>query len=303
MMMRRRALDRAIELKEREAVRKRNVTDYFLDFSKHHRVWLKELAVRYKRMGEFPMLPLLILPSYYDDVRDKEVAAFVALLMKEDGEYADIQAMRCLLGDSPWQWFKEREFVSLSVGDTQRERTGGVVNWKIAKLMSRLWEELESMCGAVVDDGLFAIVGGIARLSRCTCFDALTYLVTDCGVGNYFYKLRLLLMVLGTSDGFGVGVWDVEQQSLGCPLADGLRRFIETWFPDYRRVGNMDDAIRLFGFEEECDFLYAYLGYRELQRSNPTGCSLYATRYHSWYSIDSRRKRYRWEEIQPEIPF
>lgn len=301
----------ALMLKEREEIRKRNTIDYFLNQSKHHRTWLIELAERYKESGVFPMFPMVILPSYYTDRLDKEIAAFAALFIDDGADFSRIQAFRELLGDSPWEWFQNRKFVKLSLGSLQDKRTGGVENWKIAKLMGKLWEGCHLFTYEIPvmkskETFLLSIGEDVKRIveeQRCSYFDALTYQLEDCCVGQYFYKLRLLLMVLGTGDGFGLSLWNIDDNDLKCPLAAGIRLFVRTWFPDYGRIGRIDDAIRLFGFERESDFFYAYLGYKELQKRNPKGCSFYATRYQSWYDLGSRMKKYRWVSIQPEIDF
>lgn len=292
-------------LQEQSALRKRNIGEYFVDFTKHHRPWLGELAQRYKERGEFPLMPMVLLPSYYENLRDKEVAVFAGLLIS-DGEtighstFDKVSAFKRLLGDSPWDWFAERKFVGLSLGKNLHKRTGGVENWKIAKLMDRLWNECfgEAETHRTLED----VVAGIARAQHCSYFDVLTYLLEDCSVGNYEYKLRLLLQILVCSDGFSLGLWSVDPSVLKCPLTHDLRLFVETWFPDYRRYGSVDDAIRLFGVGET-DFFYAWLGYKELQKRNPKGCSIYATRYRSWYECGFNAKPYRWRKIMPNIPF
>lgn len=299
--MRKKDVERISRLEAKAEIRKKNVADYFVTLSRWHREWMQDLAERYKVRGEFPMLPMLILPSYYTDSRDKEIASFVSLYIQEDGEFSRIQSFLEVLGRSPWEWFKNRDFVRLSIGDMQYRRTGGVENWKIARLLDSLWKE--TFARKECPDGLFADIVQIASVQRCSYFDVLTYLVDGCGVGHYFYKLRLLLMVLGTSDGLGLGLWNVDSHNLMCPYATGIRQFVHTWFPDYGRIGTVDDAIKLFGFERDSDFFYAYLGYKELQKTAPKACGLYATRYNSWYSHGSSMKKYRWVGIQPEIPF
>ncbi|MBR1526254.1 MAG: hypothetical protein IJ640_06295, partial [Prevotella sp.] len=83
--MKREKIERALMLQERAELRKKNTGDYFVNFSRHLRPWLHELAQKYKERGEFPLLPMVILPSYYEDARDKEVAVFAGLLIS-DGE-------------------------------------------------------------------------------------------------------------------------------------------------------------------------------------------------------------------------
>ena len=287
--------------KVREKVRKKNVRDYFLQYSQAVRPWLRELAEKYKAKGEFPLIPIQILPSYYTDVRDKEIAAYVALLIPEtENVLKNIGEFRQMLGDSPWEWFKNRGFVRLGIGKVQDKRTGGVFNWKIAKLMDRLWEEHFAKTTKAASS-IGQTIRLIADIERCSYFGVLTYLVEDCGVGNYEYKLRLFLLILSTADGFGLGLWTVDPSELKSPHTSDLRTFVSTWFPDYRRFGSIDDAIHEFGFERDCDFFYCYLGYKELQKRNPKGCSEFATTYIRWYSLAARKKPFQFREILPEI--
>jgi len=296
------------ERQERENVRKKNIGDYFLKYSQAVRPWLKELAEKYKAKGEFPMMPMVVLPSYYTDARDKEIALFAALLIKEDAEFEQIREFRELIGDKPWEWFEKREFVRLGIGRVQDRRTGGVMNWKIAKLMDRLWDNCHILSGEIPTIGwkktfirpIGFEIDLIAKAQQCSYFDVLTYLVEDCCVGNYDYKLRLLLMIAAVSDGFGLGLWSVDQSELKSPLTTDLRTFLATFFSDYTKYGNSDDAIHLFGFERDCDFFYAYLAYKELQKRNPKVCSEFATTYLRWYGISARKKPYQFRAILPE---
>lgn len=305
----RESLERALMLKERSDIRKKNIMAYFMEFSRFHRPWLKELSEKYKERGDFPIIPMVVLPSYYDDIRDKEVAAFAALLISDNDCFERVQAFREMLGEQPWKWFENKDFLNLSLGSVQNERTGGVDNWKIAKLMDRLWCACYND-GASIRDRLYGkerICVNIDRMAHqdwCSRFDELTYLVEDCGVGQYYYKLRLLLMVLCTDDGFGLSLWHYDvRNAIKCPIAPGMREFVGTWFPDWRKVGDIDLAIRLLGFERGCDFFYAYLGYKELQKRNPKGCGLYATRYQTWYELGSKMDKSRWKSVMPEIKF
>lgn len=283
---------------DREEVRKKNVRDHFLTYSQALRPWLKELVAQYKESQNFPLFPMSILPSYFDRTEDKEVAAFVALLIPEtDNVIKNIGEVRSILGKEPWEWLRTREFIRLGMGTMQNKRTGGVENWKIAKLCDRLWGEC---CGHGRSKHIGETVSEICQIQRCSYFGCLTYLVEDCCVGNYDYKLRLLLLVLATCDGFGIGLWSVSPEDLKSPLTHDLRTFLQTWFPDYRRFGTVDDAIGLF-FDRACDFFYCYLAYKELQKKKPKECGEFATTYRRWYETGVIKKPYQFREILPEI--
>ena len=287
-------------LKVEEMTRKRNRASYFLETSRWHREWLVELAERYKKNGDFPISSKILLPSYYAEPEDKEVAIFASLLMSDSKDVLQkVSAFREMLGASPWEWFKERGFVPLSLGSTQNLRTGGIANWKIARLFDRLWEQCRVESNSIRPIG--HEVSRIAGLRHCSHFEVLSPMLKDCSVGDHLYKIRLLLMILGTADGFGQGVWEIDPLELRCPLTGDLRLFLGTFFPDHRMYGNMDEAIRLFGFERDCDFFYAYLGYKELQKRNPIECRECATRYIWRYTRGSMYKPYEWRAILPQI--
>ena len=288
------------------------IKNYFLDRSQWHREWLKELACRYKAKGDFPIIPMVLLPSYYEDNKDMEVAAFAALMLNKCENTLDaVSELRNLLGKSPWEWFVQRKFVSLSLGVNQDGCTGGIPNWKIAKLFGRLWDECHVLTYEIpnekVKESVVRPIGEQVKMiveeRHYSYFDALTYLLEDCSIGRFFYKIRLLLQVLSCSGGFSLGLWSVEPSELKCPVTYDLLTFLQTWFPDYYKYGSADDAISLFGFESDCDFFYAYLGYKELQKRNPRECSKCATKYRNWYDNAYRKKPYKWREITVEIPF
>lgn len=309
--MRKSEIEKALRIKEGREVRKKNITEYFQNFSRFHCEWLTELAEKYKSRGVFPLIPMYLLPSYYSDGRDKEVAAFAALLISDSSDFSRIQAFRKMLGERPWEWFEKREFVRLSLGREQHKRTGGVEHWKIANLFNRLWDECYGLTYEIpssdTNETLVMPIGvhveSIAKAQGCSYFDVLTYLLNDCCVGDYFYKLRLLLVVLGSSGGLGLGLWKIGREELRCPLSSGLRAFISAWFPDYRKVCSIDEAISLFGFESDADFFYAWLAYTELQKSDPKACAYYSTRYTVWYGLGTRKGRHVWRGMQPKIPF
>lgn len=296
--MRKKKTERAFNA-DTALTRKKNVGTYFLETSLWHREWLKELAERYKAKGAFPMFPMTVLPSYYKSTCDRDIALFAASLLPTDAEYERIQAFRELLGENPWEWFKNREFVRIGTGKMQDKRTAGVLNWKIAKLFDRLWGECFGR--NVTYENFNDMVWDISRIEFCSYYFVLTYLVEDCGIGEYENILRMLLMVACMDDGIGMGLWDKPQEQVLCPLTADVRLFLKTWFPDYRRYGSVDEAIHLFGFEWDCDFFYACLGYKELQKRNPKVCSEYATKYMSWYENCYRKKPYQWRALLPEI--
>lgn len=274
------------------------LSEYVAHFGRYHLPWLHELAERCKASGELPVWAVVTLPMYYRDIRDREVAAFAGTLLKEDCTYGQIQEMREMLGEHPWEWFEGREFVQLSLGSVQNLKTGGVRNWVISRMYDRLWRE----CQTANEYG--GMTGGISRaISRLTDTGVVTVYGALCHlVGGMVCKPSFSLRLLAHLYVCDFKVVTEDPLDMRCPVADGIRGFIDTWIPDYdAHLGTLDDAISLFGFENHYDFLYAYLGYEELKKKDPKACSVYATAYHRWYVKGVRKNASQWRSIQPEL--
>lgn len=302
--------EKALANREKYVLKKKNACNFWKIFSKHHISWMKELVSKYKEAGDFPLMPMTILPSYYTDIADREIAVFASLLIKDDGNFDRINAFRKTLTDHPFEWFKERGFVRLSLGSTQNKRTGGVENWKIAKLFDRLWEMCHVTTQTAPNGMTVSFVRSIGfqvelmvKAQHCSFFDMLTYILEDCFVGEYFYKIRLLLLVLGLSDGFSLGLWSIPQQDIKCPITREIKKFSKKWMPDYSTIGNFDEAVDMFQLGNHGDLFYAYLAWNELYKRNPKACERYLSIYNRWYMKKDVHVSYEWKRIQPEIKF
>lgn len=268
------------QLMDRESVRKATAMQW-VGFTKFLRPWLIDLAAQYKERGVFEPMAEWILPSYYPDKKDAEVAAFVSLIVNDGRDMrSNMSDFMRLMGESPFQWFRERGFAHLGVGTVRGEKTGGTMNGRIAEyldMLHRRWADRKT------------VVAEIAR----------TFFGSDAD-----WKVRMLHLVLSTSDAFGLGIWD--EPVVRCPLTREVKRFLRDLWPDYHRYGSMDDAIALFGFERDYDFFYAAMAYREIQGMNPTGCSRFMTLYSRWYgklSVYSERFWTGETGILPDTPF
>lgn len=312
--MNNRQIYKTLMCREREEIRKKNIADYFLNFSKWHRKWMQELADRYKERGEFGVHQFM-LADYYTEPKDKELALFASLVVSDnDNVLMQVQHLKEILTESPSQWYKDRGFVWLGMGRNQDKHIngGGAPYWRLARLMQRMWSidyslyyeddnGMKSLCLAndVESEVLSIIKGGYV-----SPFAALTSLFSDSSVCNPLWSYNLLLLRLFRSDGLGMGLWGRGNEPLSCPWKPDMTLFLSTWFPDYRRYSsNRQDCVKLFGLKDDVDFFYAYLGYKELQKRNPKECSNYATTYLRWYEGTVKKKPYQMREILPEIVF
>ena len=265
-------------------IRQKNMAKTFLNFAGHFLPWVHELTRRYKERGEYPVMACWLLPSYYDDPNDVKIAAFAAQLIRDDENVMErVDAFRCMMGESPFEWFRCRVFVSLSIGRTGDERTGGVNNRRIAEYMNSIYESWRNL-----EEEYPSIFVNFFDKIHCQT------------------KERLLRLILGASDGLGRGVWTTTPSKVQTPLTGDVFAFLRTFWPDYRKYRDIDGAIRLFGFEKEYDMFYAALAYRELQRTNPKGCHKLATLFQKRYDEANFLTWKNWagsRGILPEINF
>lgn len=296
-MRRKSKVDRATRLNERKEIRQKNIVDYFQNMSRHHREWLKKLSQDYKEKADFG-IHAFILADYYHKPEDKVIALFASLLVSDnDNIRKQVDHLRRLITNEPYQWFVSREFVTLSMGRNQNKRIEGsaVFFWQLSRLFERIYEIQEQ------EGDMESAVLQTMRMHGCSAFNALTFYLADLGIiTDMWWKLNFLLIRLFRKDGLGMELWGSGNEPLMCPYNRGVREFVETWFPDFRRVElSAQKCIRYFGFDDEVDFFYAYLGYKELQRRKPEECGYCATRYRSWYDCGFNPKPSRWKTIIP----
>jgi len=272
--------------------------EFFLEFSIYHRAWLHELVEKYKERGMYPVFPTQI-GDYYADPKDKDIAILSALCMDWDGrELEQIASMRGLMGASPWEWFTRREFVILSTGRVMNTVMDGSRDrryWEIAKLFDILYD-------------ICRIGTEIRRPSEVFRRMTLGGLCDRCAdifhISHVEYKRDVIELVFRSSDAIGRGLWPISRHGIRCPRMGKVSTYLRTWFPDWKdAMWTFEEAVRLFGLENDYDFFYAYLAHKELGELHPLECSRYAGAYQAWFGKQLLKPKYRWQGVLPEIEF
>ena len=291
-------MKKSIGIDTNTTARIKNLSEHYIGFSQHLRPWLSELSIKCKESGYFQVTPMSVITSFYDDVRDKEIAAYACLHIREPyGKYERVLELRELIGEHPWKWFEQRMFVPISHDEDFYHATGGIRNCLLAKVFENLWKE----CSANNCSSVYDAIHGMMKRKHLSYYETLAELIGS-DQNDYKESIRLFLVVLGTSDGIGCGAWSIEQGDTKCPLSHELRQFLKLWFPNYLAVG-ADKAIQLLGFDRGSDFLYAYWGWKELQKRNPKECARFAKIYNSRYESGIFLPPCRWKNILPQIDF
>lgn len=202
-----------------------------------------------------------LLPSYYTDPEDVKIAAMVGLLMAKDSLLIEhVSELQTLIGEHPYEWFMNRGFVSLGFGASRNKRTGGINNGKLAEYLSYIYDSWET-----IESSMQNILVRVVGFDMC------------------HYNLNLLRLVLGTSDGFGRGVWAIVPSELKSPHGAAVNALVKTFFHNYTKCLDIDEAIHLFGFKKDSDFFYAALAYEEFRKKHPAEAKRLATVFHKRY--------------------
>lgn len=310
-----RKLDRAMHKVEVFNQKKKNKSEYFKDYAKHHIAWIKELAYKYKERGVFPLMPTLI-SEYYSNRRDQEFALLIAACMKWDSEniYRQVQSVKKILGEQPYLWFRNQEYKSLGLPRNQDTKVEGYRRanyWKLSQFAQRIYELCYNGDGFLPFEEVF---------NKNYLPDVIENMIEDFDFGDRKFRGRMLDVVFRTADGIGKGLWSVpDGYKVLCPVNQEIKEFLATWVPEYKAYGRganvyksrgsdgslftFDEAVSFYEFEEESDFLYAFLGWQELCKRKPYECGVYIAKYQVWYNRGVYKKPYEWRNIQPEIDF
>ncbi len=288
-------------------IKKKNALEFIKEFQINHRVWMQELADAYKKRKMFG-IHLFGLADFYTDPADKEVALLASLFLSE-GENLLIQQQDLynILGHKPYTDFLcKRGFVELSRGNVQNKCITKSFSfyYKISDFFQKVYD-IHQEFGSVED----AFYDTLRRNRYFNPFMALVNLLSLSNLHSSQYKVNLLLMLLTTNDGIGLGLWDFENKGilnkkLLCPENRAIIDFLEIWFPDYIQCGlTFDKAVDAMGLSQQTDFYYAYKGFEILKKSNTSEVVSYCRRYQKRYNTRNNTRPYILRKLQPKIFF
>lgn len=293
-----------LRLAERE-FGKKNARDWFLQFTRWSRPWMKELTEAYKSRGVFEETPVSVLTSYYANVEDKEIAAFLSLLIERKKWTENVVEFRQTIGEHPFEWFSERLFVTLGTGSNYDLTIGDIPAWEVARFLDRLhsitypfWRVCSQSTSGV--KWLRMAVDTLSAERKMSWLEVIAYLCESVNIDIPEWKQREMLLWLSLKD------WNVEEKELKCPITPRVKRLLQTWWPDYWRYGSEDEAIEVFGLEHHYDFYYMAEAWDLLRKLRPSECLLFNRRYTSRWKKCLPMNKYYWistYRILPHIKF
>lgn len=289
-------------MKKRRAAEKAVRERFFLEFSQYHCEWLRDLVDKYKEYGIYPVFPTNIA-EYYPNKEDKEIVLFSTFCMSwsNDKELEQIASMRELIGNNPAEWFRTREFITLSTGREQNSFLGGYKNghfWKIAKVFDLLYVMCHREEGVLMPSEALTL----------ETFDKYCDMISNvCDIRDMEMKKGIVELVLRSSDGIGRGLWTNIRKPVRCPLTSETLRFVKEWFPDWtKNLWPFDEVVKLFRLKHNYDLFYAALAYNEQSKIYPEAYKKYSTRYCTIWNQQAYHPRHYWisgHGITPIINF
>lgn len=266
----------------------------FIEFTKHHVVWMNKLKDEFLKTDNFGIRPETIV-DYYTDKRDKEVALFSSLLISTDDNakcLEKIMILRGVIGEHPWEWFKNRGFVNvMSIWHGAKKR--------VFELFDKLWVE------CFKDNKYNSLEECFAKSCQRYGTNLLETIETMCQFRSWRIsrsRFALLMLVCSHSEGIGRGIWNIPPAMVRIPVTGSLSGFLRTWMPDAPRYGTPDECLVLFGMTD-ADFYFCHLAYNCLKKYHPEECSKYVTFYQTAYKKHIRYGGYDWRKHFPEINF
>lgn len=227
--------------------------------------WLRRIAEKYKSEGVIP-LDTFVLHSYYQDLKDKEVALMMALTIRiAEGEdlMSAIMYVKELLGQHPYDTLRERLFIHW-----HREELNPFAQKKILRYercMSYIYKMFETNkwkpLKEIVDDMKYPI-------NVC-----LELLLKGLPVEDRGRRIMNTSIVLASSEGFGENLWGYEcLKAFALPEFPDMNKFVAIFYPPYNRptyVIDGNDVIEFLGFTHTEDIYFAFLAYEKIRNKYP----------------------------------
>ncbi len=242
------------------------------------------------------------MSDYYKEKKDIEVAAFLGLIipLKTESRAQYVMELRYIIGDSPWDYLRNREFANLMLGKGLFV-PNGISSTEFLRLLNVLWDIAISKQIPLEYVGLSA--SGYKRCSEGA------YQVLSCIGSEAKAKMKAMTAILTLKDGMGRGIWaSLQQEDISCPITRDMRNVLRVFYPLSLNNESTDDVIRFLGFENPSEYIYSYLGYSSLRSAFPREIKHYEDLLRSRFSQTSRfayldnRRKYKTQRAVPDIP-
>lgn len=244
--------------------RKINDSTFYKTYSKKHREFLIAAREKCKHFAWGDLQGFLI-HEQYEHSKDKEVALFMAMLIRGNEPFKVMEQMDemvSIIGDRPFVWIANRGFLELEEPNERERRLphSFVKRGDIYRLANLLYD---CLCDkGSIQEGLLNRVVHDRNVSKCIA-EQVSMELAGISADYIHYKVQQLLIFLATEGRLGLGLWQGLHYD-EYPECRESARFVKQFTinePHYY----FKELVDMMNVGSQLDCYYSYLAYCQLK--------------------------------------
>lgn len=249
---------------EMHLFKQRNDAAYYGEFAAKHRRFLIEAREKCKHFAWGDLMGFL-LHDRYEHPMDKEVALFMAILVKGNEPYKIMEQcdhLHELMGSSPFKWVATRGFMELVEPDERETRLPytTISHVHVFRMALLLYDCIKH--DGNIRDGLLEGTEPARKVADTVAMQVWKAL-GDMKYDYIKYKVQQMLIFLATKERLGLGLWKgIDYDDY--PVNADTRRFVRQFTLD-RRSYYFNELIEMMGVGSPLECYYCYLAYSQIK--------------------------------------
>lgn len=230
--------------------------------------WFISIGEKYIKKWGMPRT----LGDYYADLKDREIAEIVGLVIPENNREMYITELHNILGDNLWEMVKNRSFIHLT---SIKKTLGNIfINGSLLfNILDWAWETCVEK-RATIEYAVLGELGYINKKYASPLGDVIIH-------SNLHERLQMMLIKMTIE-----GRWDfLERNQLPCPCTPENKSVMRVFYPIGKGIPDEDfsEIIKFVGFKDDVDALFSIMAYRILMDKQPQEIELFRKRVSRWY--------------------
>lgn len=259
---------------EMHLFKRQNDANYYAEFAQKHRRFLIDAREKCRHFAWGDLMGFL-LHDRYEHPMDKEVALFMAILVKGNEPYKIMEQcdhLQELMGESPFKWVATRGFMELTEPAERETRLPyTTISHAHVFRMAMLLHDCIEHDGSI-QDGLLDGTEPVRKLAD-TITSQVWKVLNDMKYDYIKYRVQQMMIFLATKGRLGLGLWkgiDYDEY----PVNADTKRFVKQFSID-RRSYYLNDMIELMGVGSPLECYYCYLAYSQIKAEHTEVLGLY----------------------------
>lgn len=250
--------------------------DSYRHYSRFFREWLEDLGQQYRESNLFVCYPFN-LADRYSDPDDQEIALFAGLTVPKKWEQRPLfyNALQAMMGEHPAQWFDEKRFVTMAMGNeiVKKLPEAYVMKWEIARFFRHLYDLRTSVYTSrgrkKVSRSLEERIAGEAKSMRAPVSEAIIKLFPFLPIKSRNGAAEMLTWRLYSRSGIGLGLWGTGKEELPWIWDTACNKMQRELMDDYwPQIGTKEERAQLICPNAE-DYFYIAHAFKYLKTVEP----------------------------------